>query len=456
MNNGVNLDDSLIEEVDWSEMNKNMEIDETLLNENILPTDEEKIKVRNDLETVVESKPYLVFPSKDNLRRLVKIRNYGKLRKLFHSMREGSLRRNVLLMIRMTVGVGILTLPVYLMELGGLMGILFLMLAAFFSYTFYSFLVDVSNETGIYDFVLLINTLCSKPIQKIFRYTYFIDIFSMPIFITILSWNIFEYLMVFMGFARDDWFKDRDSFKFNEYHPQVLLIRLVYCVVIYLVMLPLMFKKDLGTLQKFGNLFLFFLLVLIVLIFAEMPFFEVHLKKMGKLQVQYFSKPPNFKWLYTFFSMMLSFYCQPYYFGIRNELAHPTKRRLKKVVGYSMSLVLVFFVLLAFICYICLGDLFTPQLVILRTAYEGKPQWSEILFHVGIMFFFIVNIVSMPLFNPPIRDYLMVEFKFAKTRRNYILFSTIPFFLVCVFCFAYPSIIGMFNFFGISVFNFNG
>lgn len=456
MKNTADLDDSLIEEMDPDDTNKPMEIDESTDGGSLLPKNEEIIKVRNDLETVVESKPHLVFPSRAGLRRLLKIRGYNKFRRLFHSMHEGSLRRNVLLMVRMTVGVGILTLPVYLKELGGLMGIFFLLMAAVFSYMFYSFLVDVSNETGIYDFVLLINTLCSKPMQKIFRYSYFLDIFTMPILITILSWNIFEYLLVFMGFAHDDWFKNKDNFTFNEYHPQVLVIRLIYCVVIYLVMLPLMFKKDLGTLQKFGNLFLFFLLVLLVIIFAEMPFFEIHLRDLGKLDVQYFTKTPNFKWLYTFFSIMLSFYCQPYYFGIRNELAHPTKRRLKKVVGYSMSVVVLFFVLVAFICYICLGEEFTPQLVILRTPYDGKPRWSEILFHVGVFLFFLVNIISMPLFNPPIRDYLLVEFKFEKNRRNYVLFSIIPYFLVCVFCFAYPSIIGIFNFLGISVFNFNG
>ena len=221
-------------------------------------------------------------------------------------------------------------------------------------------------------------------------------------------------------------------------------------------MLPFLFKKDLGSLQKVGNIFLVFLLFLCVVILVEMPFFEINLSNSHALEVEYLAKKPTLGWFESFFSILLSYYCQPYYFGIRNELMHPTKRRLKKLVKYSMSTILFFFVLIAFVCYICLGDTYTPSLVILRKAYAGKPKWSEIFFQVSILAFFVVSILSMPLFNPPIRDYIMVEFKVRKTPRNYKIWSTVPFLLACTLCFFYPTIIGIFNFFGITVFNFNG
>ena len=137
---------------------------------------------------------------------------------------------------------------------------------------------------------------------------------------------------------------------------------------------------------------------------------------------------------------------------------HPTKKRLKKMIGMSMGVVLFFFVLIGFVCYICLGDKYTPSLVILRKAYEGKSKWSEYLFQIAIFLFFCVSIMSMPLFNPPIRDYIMVEFKFNryKSAFYYRLWSVLPFLLASLICLAYPSIIGVFNFFSTTVFNFNG
>ena len=123
-----------------------------------------------------------------------------------------------------------------------------------------------------------------------------------------------------------------------------------------------------------------------------------------------------------------------------------------------MGVVLFFFVLIGFVCYICLGDKYTPSLVILRKAYEGKSKWSEYLFQIAIFLFFCVSIMSMPLFNPPIRDYIMVEFKFNryKSAFYYRLWSVLPFLLASLICLAYPSIIGVFNFFSTTVFNFNG
>lgn len=445
------------ESLDEHEIVNNLDIEEDNdLDSSGLSDSEEVIKVNRDLIQVNEVKPHLVKPSKEKLERLLKIRKYNRFKKMFHSVHEGSLRKIVLLMVRMTVGVGILTLPYYVKEFGGLIGVLFLLLAAAISYMVYAFLIDVSNETGIYDYVLLSKRYCNDNIRKLFRFTYLIDLISMPILITILSWNILEYLMAMTGLAKDEWIIDHDNMTFNEYNKELLLIRLAYCVVIFFIILPLLFKKDLATLQSISNVFLFFLLFLLFIILIEMPFFRKNLKDTSNFKVNYISAKPKIQWIECFFSVLLSFYCQPYYFAIRNELMHPTKKRLKKLVGTSMVTIVTFFILIGFVCYLCLGDNYTPDIVILRKAYAGKSKWSEVLFQIAIGCFFLISVVSMPIFNPPIRDYILVEFKFAKTRRNFVIWSILPFLLACVICFVYPTIIGVFNFFSTTVFNFNG
>ena len=451
--------DELNKDLDEEEVVKSLVYDqrsEHYLSVTGMPESEERVKVNKDLVQVNQAKSHLVRPPKENLKRLLKIRKYNRFRKLFHSMHEGSLRKIVLLMVRMTVGVGILTLPCYVKEFGGVVGILFLCLAAFISYNVYSFLIDVSNETGIYDYVLLSKRYCNDTIRKIFRFTYLVDLISMPILITILSYNILEYLLSMTGLAKDSWIIDHDNMTFDEYNKELLLIRLGYCVCIFFLIFPLLFKKDLATLQSISNVFLFFLLFLLAIILIEMPFFRKNLKSTEQFEVDYFSAKPKIQWIECFFSILLSFYGQPYYFAIRNELMHPTKKRLKKLVGTSMFTIVSFFIIVGFFCYICLGKYYTPDLVILRKAYPGKSKWSEIIFQIAIFCFFLISVISMPIFNPPVRDYILVEFKYAKTKRNFIIWSILPFLFACTICFVYPTIIGVFNFFGTTVFNFNG
>lgn len=453
------LDDSIqVERLNETHIVQNISMDYRDSNPSFMPKDEEVIIFDPETKQVVESKPHLVKPSREKLARLLKIRKYNFFKRIFHTMEPGSLRKGVLLMIRMTVGVGILTLPHYVSVFGCLVGVLMIALAGIVNYLVYAFIAEVSNETGIYDYVLLTKRYCNKVVRSIFRYSYLLDLMSLPILVYIMTWNVLEYLIAFSGLANDDWYSDKETLTFNEYHPTILGIRAAYCVVSFVLILGLLFKKDLGSLQIVGNIFLVFLLLLLVVILTEMGFFRRNLRDLPDFTVTYISKMPTIKWIECFFSVMLSFYCQPYYFSIRNELMHPTKKRLKKMIGLSIGTISFFFMLIGFVCYYCLGDKFTPSLVILRKAYEGKPKWSEYIFQIAILLFFLVSILSMPLFNPPIRDYIMVEFKFdgPRARFYYKLWSVLPFLIAALICFVYPSIIGVFNFFSTTVFNFNG
>jgi hypothetical protein len=94
--------------------------------------------------------------------------------------------------------------------------------------------------------------------------------------------------------------------------------------------------------------------------------------------------------------------------------------------------------------------------MILRKPYPGKPKWSEYIFQGLVFIFFLMSILSMPFFNPTIRDYIFVEFKFRNTKLNYILISMFPFILGILFCTFIPSVVVIWNFMGCTVYNFNG
>jgi hypothetical protein len=62
----------------------------------------------------------------------------------------------------------------------------------------------------------------------------------------------------------------------------------------------------------------------------------------------------------------------------------------------------------------------------------------------------------MPTFNPTIRDYIFVEFKLTRNRKNHIWVSLLPFLVSIVICTLLPEIIIIWNFLGTTIYNFNG
>lgn len=405
---------------------------------------------------MVEEKPHLINPSVDNLSKLSKIRRSNAFVRMFHSMNEGSLRGVALLFVRLTFGVGILTLPFYMKQFGCLFGVLVLFLTGYVNYLMYSFLAEVGNEDGAQDFLVLVKRFTPRSIHLVFKYTFLLDLMSMIIFFTILLYNIFGYLMAFTGLVPDEWFENKAQYKYKEFSKPMFLVRGIYLLVSFLFLLPFMFKKSLGALKTISNYYLTVLMCFVLFIVIEMAFFRVNLEKRKDFKVDYVISKPKVEWIEYFFAVLLSYYSQTYFFAIRNELMHPTTKRLKKLSLYSVLMMFLFFTVLCTVCYICLGNVNMPDLIVLRTPYPGKPFWSEICFRIFITIFFIMSLISFPLYNPSVRDFIYSEFEFEKTRRNWILISALPFVLGAFICFVYPSIIGAWNFFGITVYNFNG
>ena len=89
-------------------------------------------------------------PKKLSWLRWVRSKNF--LIRLFRPVRKGSLRGVVLLWIRMTVGVGILTLPVLLSNFGLVSGILALGFGAFLCHFCYKAIFEASLKTKIKEY----------------------------------------------------------------------------------------------------------------------------------------------------------------------------------------------------------------------------------------------------------------------------------------------------------------
>jgi amino acid permease len=313
-------------------------------------TDSQIIKEIPELKTgeeiMVKQKSHLVQPSFENLSKLQEIRNSNIFFRIFHKMSEGSMRGVTFIFMRLCIGVGVLTLPYYMRTYGGLVGALIFVLAAYVNYLMYAFLIDVGNKTGIHDYVILTKRYTSVLVQKLFKFTYLFDLISTVFFTQIIVYNMFEYLLAFTNLPPDDWYQDKQMLKFKTYYGPVFLMRLGYNVVSVLLLLPFLFKPDLGALASLNNNYLVVLIVLCLFIFVEMGFFRMNLQKMPNFNVDYLVAQPSPDWLGSFFGVMLAFYAQQYFFSIRKELMHPTTKRLKKTSMLTMSFLCLLFLLI--------------------------------------------------------------------------------------------------------------
>lgn len=399
----------------------------------------------------------LSLPTPANINRLNVIRQLDWFDRTFRKLDTGSLRGVVIMWIRMTLGIGILTLPFYIMQYGALTGMLVIAIAATINLLTYRFIFEASFFTDKKNYADLIEELLGTKILRVFRVTFMLDITSTMMIYCIVSWNLFEYILYFFKIGEDqwgEWFININKVQFNENNPTIFKIRGAFLYSVFLITIPLFLKKNLDALQKITIGYLFALFLLVFIILCEVPFF-----KMGYADEDidfHFFKAPSFNWIECFFGLCISFYVQPFIFSLRGELLLPSLERTKKIAKISVSIEALTFVVLGFFGYWALGDMYTPNLFILRSPFSGKNQISELIFRCAIAIFFALNTLGLAMYNPSLREYLYPFINIKNERVKYVVVSLLPFFIICTTAFIYPFIINITNFFGVTVYNFNG
>ena len=399
----------------------------------------------------------LTNPTKEDVEFLQTIRKLPWYRRLFRVMDTGSLRGVIVMWIRMTLGIGILTLPYYVKQYGGVIGVAIIVIAALVNFMAYVFIFDAAFTTNKKNYPDLIKELLGNRVLSVFKLTFILDITSTMMIYCIVSWNLLEYIIYFFGIGEqywDEWIIDKDRLIFDEMHPTIFKIRGAFFYGIFLLTIPLFLKKNLEALQKVTIGYLFALFLLVGIILCEMPFFSKAYKDED-INFNYFKKP-DFNWIECFFGLCISFYVQPFIFSLKGELLLPSRARTRKISSISVSIEAIIFIVLGFFGYFTLGDKYTPNLLILRKPYPNKNYYSELAFRFAIALFFLLNTLGLAMYNPSLRDYLDKYITMRNQRVKFILLSLLPFFIICTTSFLYPYIIDVTNFFGVTVYNFNG
>lgn len=134
----------------------------------------------------------------------------------------------------------------------------------------------------------------------------------------------------------------------------------------------------------------------------------------------------------------------------------PTLKRCKKIAKISMGLEWVLFLSIAILGYWVFGDEYTPELFIVRVSLYNKEHFFEKLQMIIIGIFFLAATFGLAIYSTSMRDFIGNFVDIQKSRVNYILASTVPFFLICLVSTFCPSIVVIFDFFTYTVYNFNG
>ncbi len=121
-----------------------------------------------------------------------------------------------------------------------------------------------------------------------------------------------------------------------------------------------------------------------------------------------------------------------------------------------MILECVLFLAITVLGYWVFGDKYTPELFIVWTPLYEKTHIIEKLQILILAIFFLASSFGLAIYSSSMRDFIGQFIDINKSRVNYIISSTVPFFLICIVSCFFPKITPIFDFFTYTVYNFNG
>lgn len=320
--------------------------------------------------------------------------------------------------------------------------------------TFINEMAMASNSTNFY---VLVERTVPKPFFVIFKYTLFIDILTTMMSGSVVVWNMFEYIMFSLGVGRvhwNEWILDFDAFQVNESHPTIIVVRGVFFLLLYILLVRFFFMRSLGPLGIFLQLSVVSTILVVCFTAIDVPFF---LKGYQNEDIgAHLFKPVSLSWINGFYGFCFCYYVQPYMLSLRHELSLPTPQRVVKTMTYGFVIQAFLYGMLGLSAYISLGDKYTPSIITTRKPYAGRnPLWEGVYKLITITYF-LSNSMCIASYSPTLKTCMRAFLKIkSKNRRRFVL-STFPFTVSCVLSFIYPNITSIINLCGSTLYNYNG
>lgn len=346
-------------------------------------------------------------PSESMLEELDKTRNLPFFQRLFRRLGPGSLRTAIISLQKMTTGIGVFAFPFYLYEFGLIPGTIFILLAAFLTYKSFIFYFEARDKCEKEDLTGVVSHFVPTWMSKIFRVSICLDMLACLAALSVFGWSICNFLLYYLGLYYEEWIIDPYKMKFRDYNLSLFLTRALFLHVLFVLMIPLLLKKSVEQLKWVSTISIILLFLLISLLFIQAPFFyrKYHSSDSNQksTEIRLYKNFMKLSKLKYGFSIILGFYGQTQAYPIRNQIVQPTMKRLRKIVRFSLVYSVLLVIPLAIVGYVVWGDLFTPELIILRKQITTIPV-LEIIYRILLVLFVLANFISISCFNASVRD----------------------------------------------------
>jgi len=362
----------------------------------------------------------------------------------------GSLRLTVINIILCGTTGTFFWYPVIFRTYGAIPGFFVISAFVLLNYLMSLLVYKASDYADCNEYLILVKNFLGDRWMNVAKFTYVMDYFAVYVIGFLLSWNIFAYLLYYWGYIDESAIADKDMLIFKDYHPQIMLLRLIVIGAGFLVSVPLFLKEKIDSLKYVFFAFMIVIFLNILYLIVDLQQFHTHYVSDGTYEFSY-SKSLTFDSFRYVLIFMCAFYVQSNLLTMKTEVTNPTYTRMVKTLNVSHLFFLLFSLGFGLYGYYCLGDRYTTDLFMLRKSFDGKK--FEELYRLILVLMAVCYILYMAFFNMSLRNFIYSNFSYKPSP---YLVSLGPLTLACIVTWAYPKIVNFLGYNALIVCLLNG
>ena len=305
---------------------------------------------------------------------------------------KNTISQTIVLIIKSIIGIGIMDLPYVFKIVGIYYGISLFIFSGIITVLSVVFLIRVKDITQRYGYNVYAKFSLGKIGIIIIKSTIiFGTFFDCIIFLKILSGITKIFVTIFI--------EKNDSIFFKDYF---------YSILIFLFLLPLMFKNDISALTRTSsigvfNIFIFIISLIIVFLIKYFKEINPSKKISFKTEMLYFNKESNLNYIfYATQSLLLSFNFQTNFFPLYLSLKPRKSNNIIYATIVSLIITIIIYILTSILGYLMYGNNINDIIII----YFGQDINYYLNKNIVIVIFLVISeftlflsaSLSMPIF----------------------------------------------------------
>ena len=374
----------------------------------------------------------------------------GFFGRLLAPISPSSLRLSVINIVVCIVSNSLFVFPIAFRTYGIYAGIVLLLASNIINFLTCKFIYEASEFIRDNNYLKIIGVLLGERFVRVAKFTFLMDYFSNYMISILMGWNIAQYILVCQGFIDPGAIINKDTLEINPYDRQVLNYRFVFLALVFVIYTPIISGKnqELMKLIMIGYLAAFFAFVLFSA-YDLLDFYHYY-RDIGQYSITYFARFSE-DWFKYLFIVIAAFYIQPSLMTVKSEILNPNLRRVIKSARISYIYLTFISIICGLYCYLCLGDIYTSDVFMLRKSFEGKRR--ELIYKSLLAVIALMSLLYAKFYHSNMKFFLANNYlNQSPTQFLYL----IPWLCALLLTMAYPKIINFLGYNSVTIFILNG